>query len=571
MPQKLVLVYLPIIIVPTLFGSLMLMNNYTSSSKQASREYAADLVGLMVEQMDERLSSIEQLGKQMITDSELLELVEKSDVTTFEQLDKTMAIRDWMNHYWLNTSMNEFIVAMVLDTGDNSYIYNENDVDQYRIRESVYRQSVRAKMGGAAWFEPAVFSNGFRQFEAFRVGRWVRDDKLNDVGILTIVVDIDAIRSIFNRTELNGNAMLRLQTSQGDILVDNGKEGDEGSYQDLHLEYSDIREDWALSASLRMDELYSQINRMIRLTILIIGVCAVFGLIVTRYLATDVINPIRKLMNNMLSGIHAASPRKLAKFKGAIEIREMNDIFVSVMFEIEQLIQQTVKQEQKKRAAEIQALRKQLSPHFLYNTLNSIRWMAILQKQANIKEMVDSLSSLLTYTLRDSSEFVTLGEDMDKLRDYIAIQKVRYQQFAFVQELPEEALHAYIPKFLIQPLVENALIHGMEPLDRMGEIRVGAAVRGSVLRLIVEDNGIGMPADKLEEIRGCLAGGAKAAQGQGHIGILNVFERIQAHYGSSYGMTIESEAGRGTRIEVVLSYQTKLEESLEDEKNNHRR
>ncbi|WP_239615472.1 cache domain-containing sensor histidine kinase [Cohnella mopanensis] len=567
LPHKLVLVYMPLIVIPTLLGSLMLMHSYTASSKEASRDYAADLVGLMVEQMDYRLSSIEELGKQMITDSELLDLVSRTDVTTFEQLDKTTAIKNWMNHYWLNNNMNEFIVAMVLDTGSEIYLYNENEVSQYRIRNPEYKQAVRNNRGGAVWFEPASFSNSFQKFEAFRVGRWVRDSKLNEVGILTIVIDVEAIRSIFNQTKLDENALIRLQTAEGRILVDNGNEGgDAGNYQDLHLDYSDIREDWALSASLKMDDLYAQINRMIRLTILIISVVFVFGLVVTRYLAIDVVNPIRKLMSNMMSGVQSASPRKLVKFKGAIEIREMNDIFVSVMYEIEQLIQQTVSQEQKKRAAEIEALRKQLSPHFLYNTLNSIRWLAILQKQSNIKALVESLSSLLNYTLRDANEFVNLREDAEKLEDYISIQKIRYRQFAYATDIGERTLNASVPKFIIQPIVENALIHGLEPLDRMGQITVRASIRGSVLKLTVEDNGIGIAPDKLAEIRQQLSGSAPQGTTK-HIGILNVHERIVAHYGYPYGMSIDSEAGQGTTIEVTLKY----EERSEDEYYHHRR
>jgi len=566
LPRKLVLVYMPLIVIPTLLGSLLLMNSYTASSKQSSRDYASDLVGLMVEQMDYRLSSIEDLGKQMITDGELLELVGRTDVSTYEQLDKTMAIKNWMNHYWLNNNMNEFIVAMVLDTGADTYLYNENEVSQYRIRDPEYKRAVRNNRGGAVWFEPARFSNGFQQFEAFRVGRWVRDGKLNEVGFLTIVVDVEAVRSIFNQTKLDQNALLRLQTADGRILVDNGNgEEDAGSYQDLHLDYSDIREDWALSASLKMDDLYAQINRMIRLTILIISVVFVFGLVVTRYLAIDVVNPIRKLMNNMMSGIQSASPRKLAKFKGAIEIREMNDIFVSVMYEIEQLIQQTVSQEQKKRAAEIEALRKQLSPHFLYNTLNSIRWLAILQKQTNIKAIVDSLSSLLNYTLRDANELATLREDASKLDDYISIQKIRYRQFGYATDIEERALDASVPKFIIQPLVENALLHGLEPLDRMGQITVRASIRGSVLKLTVEDNGIGIAPDKLAEIRRQLSGAAPKGTTE-HIGILNVHERIVAHYGYPYGMTIDSEPGRGTTIEATLKY----EERTDNENHHHR-
>jgi sensor histidine kinase YesM len=304
-----------------------------------------------------------------------------------------------------------------------------------------------------------------------------------------------------------------------------------------------------LSAQLPLQQLYEPIYRTVRLALFIVFGCIVLGLVVTRMLALDLVIPVRRLMMNMKQGIKGVRPNKLQHFGGAVEIVEMNETFISIMYEIEQLIDEVAKQEKKKKDAEIRVLQNQLSPHFLHNTLNSIRWMAMIQKQDNIKEMVDSLNQLLVHALRGSGDPVPLADEISMLVNYAAIQKVRYQHFEFRTDIPRELESVKVQRFLLQPLIENALIHGLAQSDQPGEIRVIAREEGEWMAVSVEDNGIGMTADKIQEINSGLIHPSE------HFGLHSVQERIQLHYGRKYGLSILSELGKGTCITVRIPLQ----------------
>lgn len=203
--------------------------------------------------------------------------------------------------------------------------------------------------------------------------------------------------------------------------------------------------------------------------------------------------------------------------------------------------------EKQKRETEVKILQNQLTPHFLYNSLNSVRWMAILQKQDNIKQFVDALNNLLNYSLRQTNETATLREEIAAMSDYVRIQKVRYRNFTFQVEVEEALWEAQILKFLLQPLLENALIYGLLKTDAPGVITLrGKAAEGGMY-LSVLDNGKGMNSARLDEVREWM----HAENGE-HIGLRNVCERIRLYYGSAYGCWIESVENSGTTVSLML-------------------
>ena len=199
----------------------------------------------------------------------------------------------------------------------------------------------------------------------------------------------------------------------------------------------------------------------------------------------------------------------------------------------------------------MRVLQNQISPHFLYNTLNSLRWMAILQKQDHMKEMIDSLNRLLAYSFRGTGRPVPLQEELEALDDYAKIQKVRYRHFTLEVLLEDELRQAAVLKFLLQPLIENALIHGIATATEDGVIQIGGERRGHMLELTVRDNGNGMEPDKLEELRQKLKRGTMDG---GSVGLANVHERIQLHYGEQFGLDIDSTPGEGTLVRLRLPY-----------------
>ncbi|MCQ6557743.1 cache domain-containing sensor histidine kinase [Paenibacillus mendelii] len=546
LPYKLGLVYTPLILLPALAGIYYVTDSYTSASKMRTAEYATDLLSLMGQKINDRMSSYQQLSKQIMTDGDLIRAIQADPVSSYDRFQLEGIINEKLNVLWLGADQNEYIRSIMVETPKSLFTYGKSAYGDYGVNHSEYRSQVGDMKGAARWFEPETYGDGYIEFQAFRLGRTIRDSKLNELGTLTIVIQVEAFTDIFNQTRFQEDAALKLLAKDGGVLIDNGVVIAPEEKQLLTFSEDKLQNGWTLSAQLPLKQLYEPIYNNVRLAVYFVLVCILLGLIVTHLLALDLVIPIRRLMVNMKLGIRGVRPGQLKHLKGAVEVVEMNDTFISVMYEIEHLIDQVAKQEKKKKDAEIRVLQNQLSPHFLYNTLNSIRWMAMIQKQDNIKEMVDSLNQLLTYALRRSGDPVTLADEIAMLSNYVAIQKVRYQHFGFTTSIPASLEKALVLKFLLQPLIENALIHGLSPSEHPGEIIVEAWEEDEKLMVMVSDNGIGMTPERLKEMTNGLMNPDQ------HFGLHSVHERIQLHYGPQYGLIIQSDANEGTRITVKV-------------------
>ncbi|MFD0710390.1 sensor histidine kinase [Paenibacillus sp. GCM10027626] len=546
LPYKLVLVYMPLILLPVLGGIYYVTDSYTTASKERTAEYANDLLTLMVQKIDDRMRSYQQLSKQIMTDGDLIRLLKTEPETSYDKFKVESMLNEKLNVLWLGADQNQYVRSIKIETPKNLYTYGKNAYGDYRIQERSYRDRVSSKQGGVYWFEPEAFTEGHEQFQAIRLGRVIRDSRLVPVGTLTIVVEVEAITDIFKQTRFQETAAIKLLASGGAVLLHNGVEIAQNQKQLLSYSKEQLEMGWRLSAQLPLQQLYEPIYKNVRIALLMVVICTLLSLVVTHLLALDLVIPIKRLMNNMKMGIKGGKPGQLKHFNGALEVVEMNETFISVMYEIEHLIDEVARHEKKKKDAEIRVLQNQLSPHFLYNTLNSIRWMAMIQKQDNIKEMVDSLNRLLTYALRGPDGPVKLADEVAMLRNYTAIQKVRYRHFEYIEQVPAALEQSQVLKFLLQPLIENALIHGIAPADHTGEIKVEAQAQGDLLQLIVSDNGIGMKPERLSEVEHGLR------NPQQHFGLHSVHERIQLHYGSRFGLTIRSSPEHGTQITVKL-------------------
>lgn len=209
-------------------------------------------------------------------------------------------------------------------------------------------------------------------------------------------------------------------------------------------------------------------------------------------------------------------------------------------------------EQQLKRRAELKALQSQMSPHFLYNTLDSIKWMAEKNDQTEISRIVTALATFFRTAISRGKEFIPVREEIEHIRSYLIIQQMRYGQlFSYEIDVDAELKEALTAKLLLQPLVENAIYHGIKPLEGGGMIRIGAkrGAQGDIL-LTVEDNGAGIHPVKLQLIRKrLLENRSRTADGYG---LYNVNDRIKLYLGEEYGLSIASEPGKGTKLTARL-------------------
>lgn len=233
------------------------------------------------------------------------------------------------------------------------------------------------------------------------------------------------------------------------------------------------------------------------------------------------------------------------------ELGQMGRVVNEMSVSINHLLNETHDMYEERKNTEIALLQSQVNPHFLYNTLDSIHWMAVIQKNDGIAGMTRSLSNLLKNIARGVNTSITLREELSLLEDYVAIQSVRYlETFVFKNEVPPELYNCKIVKLTLQPLVENAIFHGIEPTGECGEIVVTGREESGDIILCVEDDGAGIPPEQLARILTAHGGENKASLNG--IGVANVHRRLQLTYGARYGLTVESELNRFTRVSVRI-------------------
>ena len=233
------------------------------------------------------------------------------------------------------------------------------------------------------------------------------------------------------------------------------------------------------------------------------------------------------------------------------EIGEIGRAVNHMALHIQELLTEMEKMYEQRKNIEISLLQSQINPHFLYNTLDSIRWMAVIQKSKNIEKTTKALENLLRNVAKGVGDKITLQEELSLVQDYVHIQKVRYVEvFDIRYEIPEEFLSCKIIKFTLQPIVENAIFHGIEPTGEFGEITLRAQSDGSSLYLTIEDNGAGMTAEELQSLKESLKTSNKDSLSG--IGVANVDARLKLNYGSGYGLLYDSEPGKFTRVTIHI-------------------
>lgn len=211
-----------------------------------------------------------------------------------------------------------------------------------------------------------------------------------------------------------------------------------------------------------------------------------------------------------------------------------------------------VELEKSLKASELKALQSQVNPHFLFNTLNSIARLAMLEEAFKTQEVVISLADLLRYNLRTLGQIVPLCEEIDHIQAYLQIQKTRFgDRVNYKSEISEEVIRFEIPIMTLQPLVENALVYGLEPKVDGGAIVIKAYAEGDYVVIKIEDNGMGMSQERLQRVRMMEENFSRKGHTTG-IGIPNVFKRLTHHFGSSCQMLLDSVPQQGTQITIII-------------------
>lgn len=308
--------------------------------------------------------------------------------------------------------------------------------------------------------------------------------------------------------------------------------------------------DWEMFYFLNKGQLLEELSEA---SFMIIGVAGLTAVASMLFLAA-VMRRVSVRLGNFLDNMNRF---KNGDMDIVIEDRHHDEIsrlitgFNDMTQEIRRLIQQVYMLQLKQKEAEIKALEQQINPHFLYNTLENIRMLAVLSDQRDIAAMISSLGQIIRRNLELKGDYIALQEEVSFVSAYCVLMQMRFSnRFDFIVEIAPETQNKQILKFALQPLVENAIIHGIQDISRHGIIRLRSELCGADLHITISDNGIGMDAQTQEYVA-CLQQ-TESDSKSGHIGISNVNERIRLAYGAAYGLSFVSGPGEGTTITLVL-------------------
>jgi two-component system sensor histidine kinase YesM len=278
-----------------------------------------------------------------------------------------------------------------------------------------------------------------------------------------------------------------------------------------------------------------------------------FSVIAAWAISRSIYIPIKRL-HDVTTTITKNDLQVLVTNDNVDEITELGMSFNIMIEKIRELLQSKIKEQENLKKAELRALQAQINPHFLYNTLDTIIWMAEAQKTDQVVEIVSALSNFFRISLSKGRDWITVGEEIERTKSFLTIQRMRYRDIMdFKIEADERVVNNTVLKLILQPLVENALYHGIKNKRRGGTIIVRAMQRnGDEVLLEVEDNGIGFTPEKLDQLQAELSDDSGEENFDSGFGIGNVNKRIRLYYGKQYGLTVTSEYNVGTCATLII-------------------
>ncbi|MGG1611953.1 sensor histidine kinase [Paenibacillus sp. FSL K6-2441] len=564
--SKIVIICLTVIIVPIL---AMTVISYFSSQNQLERKYTELLMEVAKQtniRIDEYFKEIEKI----------------SLVTTFgmnnpdHPTEKIYPIQVFLRN---DSEQNKNEVygmlmnyIMMKDQEISIYVYNLNGGQdlivgtnqpynyRYRPTEEEWFQSLQVSTSKMMILDTHIDRQTQNNTLAISHVRKILDtDSGTLLGFMVVSIDLDVIEIASNRLQESLRKRFTIVDESDNIIYNNdfsliGQKFSEtirpNRTDHLMVASRFERQRWTTYLYMPKKELSAEGSLLRHNLYLLATLMLIFLAIVSILLSTVITHPLKKLMRNILL-VEKGQFDQVQEIRSRDEIGHLSTRFQRMSHELKRLVERIQQEEKDKATAEIRALQSQINPHFLYNTLGSVKWIASMQQANKIVEMTDALIEMLFYAARSEDALVTVRQELDNLRNYMIIQKVRYYNRIRLEiQADEDTLDERIPKLILQPLVENAIFHGLAWKEESGTITINVERSGNDISITIQDNGVGMDDETLHSLTDSLAY-AEKEEAQ-NIGLYNVMRRLKLHYGENHGFELKSKWGEGTTIRMVL-------------------
>lgn len=438
------------------------------------------------------------------------------------------------------------------------------------------------------WYEEAVKSEGKSVITSSHVQHIIKDERPwvitlskgiknsfqdgHTEGVVFIDLNYSAISELCDQNSIgekgyvfivdeNGNIVYHpqqqqlyneLQTENIDLVmnmkedtVTTGKGKDEKIYSISRSE----KTGWTVVGCMNTKELLRSSNGAKKVYVATAVILVAIALFISSLIARNITFPIQKLRNSMAKVQEGDFSAEDLEIPSENEIGSLTQSFNVMTHRIQELMEENIHEQEEKRKSELKALQSQINPHFLYNTLDSIIWMAEGKKNEEVVLMTAALARLLRQSISNEDELVSIGQEVEYVRSYLTIQKMRYKdKLEFSIEVDPAITANQIIKLVLQPLTENAIYHGLKYKESKGLLIVRGYEKGEDVVLEIIDNGVGMDEETLAHI----FEKHKVNYHSNGVGVYNVQKRLTLYYGHEYGITYRSKKGEGTIATIVI-------------------
>ncbi|UJF32729.1 sensor histidine kinase [Paenibacillus hexagrammi] len=579
MEKKLIVVFIFLIILPITLTGYISYQNYSTSIKKNTSLYGSQLADNITKRLDDYIGDMEQISQIPLYLTSFQQLLEDNVKTlTQKQVEMESYIRI-MNNIKRGTNS-----IYIFDNHNNKY-YNiitggiRTDLDE---RADEWRRLAHDAQGRSVFLSTQQLANWQSGKFAFTVLRDIRDFYTQEsIGTIAVDANISVIQNVVSDLEHASGGKVLIVDAESNVIYDTEQKritekidddplvqlaaGTSGDFirkidgvNYLCIYSQSLKTGWKTIIRIPLALIMKDAVQTQNITLLVTCIIMAFALFISILISYALTKPMKRLMRLMKRA-------ELGDLDVSFQVQSQDEAgrlgfhFNSMLERIKELIQQVYVIEGRKKVAELAALQNQINPHFLYNTLETIRMTAEINDDEEAAEMIAALGKLFRYSINPSKGTVSMQQEFEHLQIYIQIINYRYHDKFKITFDDGYAIRQYpIVPLLLQPIVENAIVHGQsEEDDAPIHIEITHEVKGHMLTLRISDDGSGIPADKLgrlqDRLRTGLHGENESLQSSG-IGLLNVDERIKLHYGPSYGLTLTSVWAEGTTVILTLPY-----------------
>lgn len=554
--------FLLIIAIPTVAFFIMVITFFTGVIEERTITASELVVKESVKRIDTRLNGYREASMQIYFNEDIMNILaaaaEQGEMNRRDEL----AVQELLGSF---VNADKYLMSAILRT-DSGIISEGSDFLDIATYMDAQSEALRIFPGRIIWIPTQELKSAFglssRYFGVMRLIRrnnseigevlfLVREEFFDDIyagaipdfqGDDVVLTEGGIVVSASEKAQIGiGSADPRMIDLIGHDLSRDGHsivEGISGQNYFIHAQSSESG--WFFIREMSEAEIFSGVDTLKKSLVAIIILFCLFLVFLTFILSRGLGRPLRELAGHIdRIGSDNLDIPVMRNHLAGDEIGRLERSLLEMSARIKALIEDVSREEQAKTHAELKALRNHISPHFVYNTLDTIRWMAVINKQENIRQVVSALDNLLRYAADIETILINLEEELDIIQEYVVIQSMRYPDIELVVDIPAELREMRVNKFLIQTLVENSIVHGFHNLEGTGVIHITAKAEVGVLLLTVRDNGCGFDS------------GVPLDNGH-HTGLKNVNLRLKLNYGEGYGVTVESQQDEGTTAVLKL-------------------